>query len=318
MGPEARLLRLAASQYSVFSRSQALGVGMSSKQIDGHLRRGRWARVHLGVYILAGVPIGIPQQIMAANLACGPDAVASHDSAAVVWGLTKGLDIPHVSVPIEGAHTRPGIVVHRRRRLEVVTRERIRVTPPMLTLLDLAGEIAEERLERYLDDMRRRGSISLDRLRIYLEQPENRRRPGSGVLREAVAIRDGSREIGSDLETLLFRAIRMAGLPLPVAQHPVRTRGGMRRIDFAYPHALVAIELDGFEEHGTRSAFESDRQRHNELEELGWRVLHFTWTRVRTDPFGVAFTIGTALGLVPKRWGKPRTLGRSVGKLARG
>ncbi len=41
---------------------------------------------------------------------------------------------------------------------------------------------------------------------------------------------------------------------------------------------MLAIELDGWETHGIRSAFDADRMRANDLVLLGWTVLRFTWS----------------------------------------
>jgi very-short-patch-repair endonuclease len=240
---------------------------------------------------------------MGAQLACGPDVAVSFDSAAAVWGLAEDVATPHVTVPLRTSRKRPGIIVYRSSELEVVTHQRFRVTSPMRTITDLAGRWDEERLERSIDVAHRRRLIDIVRFSEYVRRDENRTRPGVGVLKEMLDARDPRRPIGSDLETLLFRALRKAGLPVPVPQHPVRTRHGMRFIDFAYPEYRLAIELDGFEEHGTRRAFEADRVRQNELEELGFTFRRFTWTQLRADPADVAVTVGVALGLVPTRWG---------------
>jgi very-short-patch-repair endonuclease len=172
----------------------------------------------------------------------------------------------------------------------------------MRTLVDLAGCEPEDDLERMLDDAHRRRLIDIERFEAYLATPFNRARSGTGPLREMVRFRDPNRAIESDLETALFRALRRFGLPLPVKQQWVRTRVGPRRIDFAYPKERIAIELDGFAAHSSWSAFEHDRVRQNELEELGWSVRRFTWTQVQNDPIGAAVTMGIALGLMPVRW----------------
>jgi very-short-patch-repair endonuclease len=221
-----------------------------------------------------------------------------------IWEFIATLDVPYVTVP-RGHRKRSGVVVHQRGSLWVVSRNGFRVTAPMLTLLDLASTHSEERLERIVDDAHRRGLISPARVGEFLSLPTNRNRPGAGVLRELVAMRNGDRAIGSHLETLLLRALRSRGLPLPIPQHPVQTRNGVRYLDFAYPDAMIAIELDGLEAHTGRRALESDRARQNDLEELGWSFRRFLWTQVRADPGGVALIIGTALELVPVRWGKP-------------
>ena len=62
-----------------------------------------------------------------------------------------------------------------------------------------------------------------------------------------------------------------------MAQFPVDVGGRRRYLDFAYPAERVAIEFDGFAEHGLlRSTFDDDRARDNALRLAGWVVLHFT------------------------------------------
>jgi very-short-patch-repair endonuclease len=48
------------------------------------------------------------------------------------------------------------------------------------------------------------------------------------------------------------------------------------RIDLAYPARKLAIELDGWEFHRTRTAFDDDRFRANLLVASGWTLVRFT------------------------------------------
>ena len=303
LDPEAKLLRIAARQYSVFCNRQALEVGVSERTIRRRVESGLLVRLHRGVFLPSSVGIGWEQRVMGTQLACGPDVAVSFGSGAAVWDFVDDVETPHVTVPARTSREHEGIIVHRASKLEVVTHRRFRVTSPMRTLTDLASEWEEVRLERALDKAHRRRIVHLERFAEYLDRSENRSRPGSGLLRKMVAARDPNRPIDSDLETLFFSALRKFGLPLPVPQHPVQTRSSIKYIDFAYPEHRLAIELDGFEEHGTRRAFEADRVRQNELEELGYHFRRFTWTQLTSDAVGVAITVGSALGLVPKRWG---------------
>jgi len=86
---ELRLLGLAQAQHGVLSRHQALGEGLSASAIDRRLAAGEWVRVFQGVYRLAGVQITWEQRVMAGCLAAGPDAVASHRSAATLVTSTR-------------------------------------------------------------------------------------------------------------------------------------------------------------------------------------------------------------------------------------
>ncbi len=80
----------------------------------------------------------------------------------------------------------------------------------------------------------------------------------------------------SDLEMRVLRAIVGSNLPEPCQQHTVTLAGRRCRIDLAYPELKLAIEVDGWEHHRTRSAFDADRARENDLVAAGWRVLRFT------------------------------------------
>ena len=302
MGPERELIELASRQYYVFTHRQAVGVGFSPRTISRWVETGRWKVLHRGVYVGSGVTVGWQQRVMGACLACGPGAACSHSSAEVVWEFGSVLDAPHVTVPITSRKRHPDIEIHRSRSLDAVGHRGFRVTHPMRTLLDLVPKREEETIERYLDNAHRRGLIAVRRFDRYLAEPRNAKRPGSALLRRLLAARDPDRPIDSDLETIFFRAVRGTGLPPPLPQHPVETLHGMRYIDFAYPDQHLAIEVDGYADRANREAFEYDRARQNDIEELGWAFRRFTWRMLRSDPTGVAITVGRALGLRPVRW----------------
>jgi len=96
----------------------------------------------------------------------------------------------------------------------------------------------------------------------------------------------------SDLEVRFARAMVAGGLPEPVQQYRVNAGTRRCRIDLAYPELKLAIEIDGWEHHRTRSAFDDDRVRANDLVVAGWNVLRFTSTM--TDAHAVEI-VGGAL-----------------------
>jgi very-short-patch-repair endonuclease len=82
-----------------------------------------------------------------------------------------------------------------------------------------------------------------------------------------------------------------AGLPRPECDASV----ARFRVDFHWPaHRLVA-EVDGWQFHGHRLAFERDRVRDAELQLLGYTVLRFTWRQLRDDPAAVAARVARFL-----------------------
>ena len=118
-------------------------------------------------------------------------------------------------------------------------------------------------------------------------------RRGVGPLRE-VLDRRALLETPPDgvLEPRFARLCKAAGLPSPVFQHRV----GRYRIDFAYPHLMIAIEVDGYGPHSGPLAFQADRDRQNQLVATGWMVLRFTWADVVRRPEQVARAIAEAIG----------------------
>jgi very-short-patch-repair endonuclease len=78
-------------------------------------------------------------------------------------------------------------------------------------------------------------------------------------------------------------------------------------IDFAFPEAMLAIEVDGYAWHMDRPAFECDRERDNELRHIAWTVYRFTWAMIRFHGARVIELIRTHLqlaGCLPAR--RPR------------
>ena len=85
---------------------------------------------------------------------------------------------------------------------------------------------------------------------------------------------------------------RAHGLPRPRVNHYVE---GLE-VDFVFPGKRVVIETDSWRYHRDRTAFERDRERDAVFARAGYRVLRFTDRQMRSDPAGVAATIGAVLG----------------------
>lgn len=303
---DTRIMRLAARQFGAFAGEQAVRVGYPRSTIRARTRSGVWERLHRDTYRITGVEVPWQQPLASAWLSVGEPAAISGWAAASLWGL--GVDPPgrpEILVPSARRVERPGVSIKRTRRWterDVVRLGSLRVTAVPRTLLDLARDPDELVLEIGLDVAHRRRLIELQRLDTYLAEAVRRKVRGATRLRELAALRDPNRPIESELETILFRVLRLGGLPLPELQHWIRTRSGWRRIDFAYPEKRFAIEVDGYGPRDSRRRFDDDRARDNELAEHGWERRHITWTMLTESPLDVLWTIATGLGLEPARW----------------
>jgi very-short-patch-repair endonuclease len=102
------------------------------------------------------------------------------------------------------------------------------------------------------------------------------------VLRELLDERPATaRPMGSEFEACLFRGLREAGLPLPIAQYRVLMDDGSEVfLDFAYPDVMLAIEADSYLWHASLADWQRDRARNNELIALGWSILPLTYDLV--------------------------------------
>lgn len=275
---------LAAQQYGVVSRRQLTDLGLGRHAIDRGLAVGRLHPVHRGVFAVGHRRLTRHGVWMAAVLAAGDGAVLSHRSAAELWAIRESSRRPiELTAPREVQ--RPGLAVCRTAlpRDEVTVEAGIPVTTPARTLLDLAGILDEPNLARAAEraEALRLGSpTSLGEL--VARHP---RRKGTKSLRRLV---EQDRIVATDLRSRLegrFLALLDAeNLPRPLVNAPL----GPYTPDFRWTEPRLIVELDGFETHGTRAAFERDRARDRAFMARGWRVARITKRQLDSDPQGVA------------------------------
>jgi predicted transcriptional regulator of viral defense system len=83
--------RIAASQRGLFSAAQASTIGVSNRQLVRAESSGALRRVRRGVYAMAGIDPSPWEQIVAAALAAGPDAVVLTPVPRQCTALSTGL-----------------------------------------------------------------------------------------------------------------------------------------------------------------------------------------------------------------------------------
>jgi hypothetical protein len=230
---------------------------------------------------------------MAAVLACADGTMLAHGNAAALWDFlpVKGTRI-HVVVPARGAHPRRGLCVHS--TLHVPPAERavvdgIPVTSVARTLLDLA-ESDPHRLSRAWDTAARRRLLDLRAVEAACENGHGRR----GLKHLVPLLEDRTRVIPDtrrELEARFFDLCRTFDLPLPSCN--VLVEGFL--VDAFWPAQRLVVELDSWEFHGDRGAFERDRERDAVLQAAGYRVVRITWRRLTDKPADVARLIRTLL-----------------------
>jgi very-short-patch-repair endonuclease len=69
--------------------------------------------------------------------------------------------------------------------------------------------------------------------------------------------------------------------------------GATFELDWAYPDAMVGLELDGYGVHlRSADAFDGDRDRRNELVLAGWEIFNFSSRMCRRNPARVVDQFG--------------------------
>lgn len=299
-----QLAGLARHQHGLIVRRDALEAGLSRHEIQHLVAAGRWGRVAPGVYAVNGTPDTWRSRVLAACLAAGPDALASHRTAAAVWGLEgfEPPDIVDLTVPRGRGPQVPETRLHRCRTFALAggtTHDGIPVTGLARTLLDLAASERNPQIAlRALDSARRRPHripwAALEECLAAHSRPGFR---GVSTMRALLGLRHGTEPSDSHMEAVMFDLLVGAGLPRPALRHWVTVHGTRYRLDVAYPGPMVDIECDGKAHHLTEAAFEADAIRDAELTLASWLIIRVTWDRLRRHPEWVVDRVTEALRL---------------------
>jgi hypothetical protein len=300
------MLAVAHQQAGVVSRGQALAGGLSPTQVAHAVRTGRWQRLHPGVYATFSGTVGRRARTWAALLHAGEGSVLSHQSAALEQGLCD-VEPAVTHVTVEASHrvsARPGIVLHRSRRLHAARHParslpQTRVEDTVLDLVDV--------------------SLGVDEVVGWLTRASQRRLTTPQLLREAARSRSRLRHralvsevlgevaagVASPLERRYARDVEgRHGLPRGRRGASALVGGRRRYRDVEYAEFRTNVELEGLAYHPDDEAARDDL-RDNELVLRGRAVLRYGWGPVAGTPCCTALEVATVLA--GRGWrGQPR------------
>jgi very-short-patch-repair endonuclease len=289
------IAEVARSQHGVVARAQLLAAGISRHQIALRLRNGRLHEMHRSVYLVGHAVRPQHAAEMAALLACGRHAVLSHRSAAAVWEV---LPYPArapawVTVPLVWSARRHGIRLYRAEleARDIRRRHGMPLTSPPRTILDLAPLLDGDELERVVAEAHYRRLASETELRRQLERNPHKR--GVVSLRRVLGQRGGPRRTRSSGERALLRLLREHGID----GFETNARIDGYEVDFLWRDRNLVVEVDGYDAHSGRAAFERDRLKAATLRANGTSVMPITGRQIRSDPAGVIGRILRALAV---------------------
>ena len=278
----AALAERATRQWGVVSISHLYELGFTKPAVGRMVAAGRLHRVYRGVYAVGHRSLPLHARVMAAVLAAGPRAVASHSTAAWLHEIRRGhRGWIHVTVEGDGRRRRRGFRLHLTRELheeDVTEVGRIPCTSLARTLLDEADILDRKQLERRIEEAERREVLdgrTLDRVCARA----NGRRAVTKLRAAREVVAPEPPKTRSDLELDFRDFCRAHGIPEPAFNAWIVGQ----EVDAAWLEQKVAVELDSYEYHRGRAAFERDRERSSALAAAKWRPIRVTGRRMERD-----------------------------------
>ena len=293
---DAAIAELAGRQHGVVARRQLQALGLGEGAIDWRLRHGRLHRLHKGVYAVGHTALAREGHWIAAVLNCGPDAVLSHRSAAALWGIRD-----HGGGPVDvtsPSKTKPWGSIRRHFAPlpadEVTVECGIPVTTAPRTIFDLAATSPTDTVESALRQSEfRRLYDPLSLHDLIARYPRHR---GVRSVRAALArLAEAPGHTVSRLEDRFLPFLDRHDMPRPHLNVWIEARGRRFKVDCFWPASRQIVELDGWEGHGTRSAFHDDRARDRRLRVAGYGVTRIPWSALDDEPSAVAADLRTLL-----------------------
>lgn len=292
------LARLATRQHGVVARFQLRELGFGDEAIKVRLANSRLHPLHEEVYAVGHLRLGRRSHWWAAVLAYGRGTVLSHRTAAVLWGLRRPRSGPiDVTAPggRQGVERRKGIWVHRCKLMaeDQTIREGLPVTTVSRTLLDLAEVFPWGQLKKAAEEADRLNLLSLREMESVCERGRGRRalKPVRRLIAELQLPDEGR----SPLEIRFAAFVREFHLPSPPQNVDVLGH----EVDALWPAAKLIVELDSWEFHSHRAAFERDRARDTKLLIAGYRTIRVTHRRLDREAPQLAAQIRQLLSQAP-------------------
>lgn len=256
----ARIAALAGQQGGHVTRAQLRALGLERGAVQARANNGSLIRVHQGVYALGHLPTNPLDRAHGALLAAGPRSALSGRSAAAYWGLYTNWTYPLELVSplrrrVPGTHVRLCSTLMQR---DIRDRDGLRVTSPARTMLDIAPRTEDKHLHRFHNELRMRRLITNQQLLDVADR--NPSHPGAPRLR---ALAGGSRGEAKRSPFEVDWVQFASRFELPPYDMNVHVAG--ERIDVLFTPDRLIVELDGWDTHGTRRAFEEDRDQDSEI-----------------------------------------------------
>ena len=272
------LRALAARQHGLFTRSQAREAGFDRKALRRRVRDGYLTFLTPRVLRIGGAADSEWQTSMAGVLDVGLDAVASHLTAASLWGVPH-LPRSPIDVSIERVARRnlAAVKVHH---LTVIPPDQrvlvhdIPVTAPPLTVLLIAGRDGPDRAAQVLDHFLANGDTDVEEVDGVVSRLSKQGRDGLRPVRKLLNDRaDHQAPAESNNERRFLYLAREAGFTALERQVNVGIAHWIGRVDFMERALRLIIEIHSERYHTSWANRRADAERIARLQDEGYTVL---------------------------------------------
>jgi hypothetical protein len=303
----------------VATAAELAAAGMSRGQLRRLVQRGAWLRLAHGVFAPAGLvaaeagdAAGKHAVRVAAALALtGPGAVASHHSAALIYGMgvfglpaAEPVTLTRAPGGTSRRASRPGVHLHIAAlpTEHVVTWRGLPVTSVPRTVVDVARASPFRAGVVVADSALRARQVSRAELDLCITHCAGW--PGIRGARRVAAFADARSE--SVLESIARVVFHDHGLPPPDLQAWVGDEDNIiGRADFLWRAYRTVGEADGAVKYADPARAMAQLDRDARLRAAGFEVVHFTWQQITRAPGQVVTSIKAAF-----RRGSAREPGR--------
>jgi Protein of unknown function (DUF559)/AbiEi antitoxin C-terminal domain len=283
--------------------------GLTVSQFRLAIQGGDLVRVRRGVYTTrrfldkARETAVLWQVLQVASVVCGQsagDAVASHQTAALIHGISllNAPDADTVCLTRPPGRYRgggePGVRFHSAAlpAAHVANSYGVRLTTGARTVVDLARSLPHLEGVAVADSALHERITTKAELRRMLADCEGW--PGIGQARRVVEFSDELAE--SVLESAARVIFARAGLPSPRLQTDILDDAFrfIGRADFLWEEHRTIVEADGMGKYEDPERAREQIRRDIRLREAGYKVAHFTWAELFSDPARVIVRIRKA------------------------
>jgi hypothetical protein len=283
------LAAISGENDGMFSRQDCRGLGVSPGVLRRRISSGAWVPVGAAALRFRGSPLTWRGTVRAALWDAGPDALASHGTAARLHRFPGFFDGPvELLVPRALDHVCTIATIHESRRFHRVENTVLTGLPTVAaadTLVHLAPQLSVRKMEWLLDELwaGRRMAVPA------VQRAFDRLAPGCRGMKGLRAIlRDRSAGAGIAESVLERKFMAMAdryGLPPFEQQAAFPGREHLEeRVDFLWRDVRLIVEADGRRWHTRVADFDRDHWRDLRARAKGWSTVRVTWLMLDQTP----------------------------------